>query len=41
MRERKEDMSKGMTHEGCKMYEKMKLKQKIKHLKNAMLQNIK
>ena len=22
-------------HEGCKMYEKMKLKQKIKHLKNT------
>ena len=28
-------------HEGCKMNEKMKLKQEIKHLKNKMLQSIK
>ena len=33
MRERKEDMSKGMMHEGCKMNEKMKLKHKTKTLK--------
>ena len=30
-----------MMHEGCKMNEKMKLKQKIKHLKDTMLQSIK
>ena len=30
-----------MMHEGCKMNEKMKLKQNIKHLKNKMLQSIK
>ena len=35
MRERKEDMCKGMMHEGCKMNEKMKLKHKTKTLKNA------
>ena len=35
MKERKEDMSKGMMHEGCKMNEKMKLKHKTKTLKNA------
>jgi len=35
MRERKEDMSKGMMHEGCKMNKKMKFKHKTKTLKNA------
>ena len=30
-----------MMHKGCKMNEKMKLKQKIKHLKNTMPQSIK
>ena len=40
MRERKEDMSKGMMHEGCKMNEKIKLKHKTKTLKK-MLQSIK
>ena len=30
MRERKEDMSKDMMHEGCKMNDKMKLKHKTK-----------
>ena len=33
MKERKEDMSRGMMHEGCKMNEKMKLKYKTKTLK--------
>ena len=33
-KERKEDMSMGMMHEGCKVNEKMKLKRKIK-TKNA------
>ena len=33
MRERKEDMSKGIMHEGCKKNEKMKLKHKAKTLK--------
>ena len=34
MRERKEDMSEGMMHEGCKMNEKMKFKHKTKTKKN-------
>ena len=34
-------MNKDKLHEGCKMNEKMKLKQEIKHLKNKMLQSIK
>ena len=33
---RKEDMSKGMMHEGCKMNEKMKLKRNTKTSKNAI-----
>ena len=34
---RRYEQGKKMMHEGCKMNEKMKLKQKIKHLKNNML----
>ena len=34
-------MNKDKMHEGCKMNEKKKLKQKIKHLKNKMLQSLK
>ena len=36
MREKQEDMSKGMMHEGCKTNEKMKFKHKTKtKTKNA------
>ena len=41
MRERKENMNKGMMHEGCKMNEKMKFKHKTKTKKQKMLQSIK
>ena len=37
MKERKEDMNNDKMYEGYKMNGKMKLKQKIKHLKNKML----
>ena len=34
-------MNKDKMDEGCKMNEKMKLKEKIKHLKNKMLKSVK
>ena len=41
MRERKEDMSKGMMPEGCKMNEKMKFKHKTKTSKKKKKNAIK
>ena len=34
-------MKKDKMHEGCKMNEKMKLKQKMKHLRDTILLSIK